>query len=75
MIDIYRDLLYQEIGKYVVRAIENVNFDILVEKAAIRALKDIQDVLRDESIPEEAKAAHIESAFIKNGIEGSGLYE
>ncbi len=75
MEEIYRELLYREIGKYAVRALEELNFDELVDKRAIKALKEIQDVLLDDNIDETKKTPYIETVFIKYGFEGSGNYD
>ena len=75
MEEIYRELLYREIGKYAVRDMGEINFDELVEKRAIKALREIQDVLLDDNIDETEKTPHIETVFIKYGFEGSGAYE
>lgn len=75
MEEIYKDLLCRELERCIYEVLANINFDELVDRAAIKALKDIQDVMQDDSIPEEIKAPYIEEALIRNGIEGSGDYE
>ncbi len=75
MEETYRELLYREIGKYAVEAMGDIDFDALVNKAAIRALKEIQDVILDDNIPEEVKAPYIEEVLLKYGLEVSDHYD
>ena len=75
MEEIYKELLYREIGKYAVRAMEKINFDELVNKAAIRALKEIQDIILDDEIDEDVKAPYIEEILLKYGLEVSDHYD
>ncbi len=74
MEETYRELLYRELGKATVELMGKINFDELVNKAAIRALKEIQDVILDDDIPEEVKAPYIEEVLLKYGLEVSDLY-
>ncbi len=53
----------------------DMDFDALVNKAAIRALKEIQDVILDDNIPEEVKAPYIEEVLLKYGLEVTDYYD
>lgn len=75
MEELCRDLLLCELERWCRESLENMDFGELLNSAALRALKDIQAVMQDDTIPEEMKAPYIESALIKNGIEGSEIYE
>lgn len=75
MEEIYKELLYRELGKATVELMEKINFDELVNKAAIRALKEIQDVITDDDIPEEVKAPYVEEVLLKYGLEVSEHYD
>ena len=75
MEETYKELLYRELGKVAVELMGDIDFDVLVNKAAIRALKEIQDVITNDDIPEEVKAPYIEEVLLKYGLEVSDHYD
>ena len=75
MQEIYKELLYREIGRIAVELIRDINFDELVNKASIRALKRIEDIITDDNIPQEVKAPYIEEIMLKYGLQVSDNYD
>jgi len=69
MDEIYKSLLCQEIGKYVLRAVGETNFEGEAENKAITILKRIQDVMLDDKIDAEYKVLKIEDILLDYNLQ------
>ena len=74
MDEIYRGLIYYEIGKFISENM-SIDFSNLAEKRAIEALSEIQKIIKDDKLDEVLAIAYIDEVLIKYGIEASGCYE
>lgn len=69
MEETYRRLLCQEIGKYVLRAVGEHNFDRKIESDALYALKKIQDIMLNDKTNDGYKVLQIEDVLLDYNLE------
>ena len=73
MEEIYQNLLCQEIGRYVLRAVGATNFTREVESSAVSALKEIQDIMLNDETEDGYKIVLIEDVLIKYNLDISPI--
>ena len=73
MNEVYKSLLCQEIGKYVLDAVGEWSFEKEIESNAICALQKIQEIMLDDEISEEYKVLEIEEVFLNYNLEISPI--
>ncbi len=69
MEETYRNLLCQEIGKYVLNALGETNFDKKIESSAICALREIQNIMLNDEAEDGYKVVLIEDVLIKYNLD------
>lgn len=69
MEETYRRLLCYEIGKYVLCALGEHNFDRKIESDAVRTLKKIQDIILNDETEDEYKVLQIEDVLLDYNLE------
>ena len=69
MEEIYQNLLCQEIGRYVLRAVGETNFAREVENSAVSALKEIQDIMLNDEAEDGYKVVLIEDVLVKYNLD------
>ncbi len=73
MSEVYKSLLCQEIGKYVLDAVGECTFEEKIESNAICALQKIQEIMLDDEISGEYKVLEIEEVFLNYNLEISPM--
>ena len=71
--DVYKNLLCQEIGGYVLKAVGEKSFDKEIESTAICVLKKIQEIILDDRISDGYKVLKIEEVFLDYNLDISPI--
>lgn len=73
--EFYKDLLAQEIGRHLLKNIEDLNFKEIAENTAVKILEKIQKIILDDKTSEGEKISYIEDVFLDYGLDISEKYD
>lgn len=73
MKDVYKSLLCQEIGEYVLKAVGEKSFEKEIESSAISVLEKIQEIMLDDEISDGHKVLKIEEVFLDYNLQVSPI--
>ena len=73
MQDVYKNLLCQALGNYVLKAVGEKSFEKEIESAAICALAKIQEIMLDDESSDGYKVLKIEDVFLDYNLDISPI--